>query len=51
MIRTMHYVPYHSVLDWLRLGWIVVKPNCAMHHDHYSCVMEWLCDCEMVRPA
>lgn len=49
-IRTFHYVKNERALDWLRVGWIVAKPNVQMHHDFYSCVMEWLCDCKMVRP-
>jgi hypothetical protein len=49
--RTFHYVNHHAALDWLRLGWIVVRPYCAAAHlDFYGVTMEWLCDCKMVKP-
>jgi hypothetical protein len=48
--RTFHYVTHDRALDWLRCGWLVVYPNNAMHHHHYGIVVEWLCDCKMVRP-
>jgi hypothetical protein len=51
MIRTFHYVHHYAKLDYLRLGWIIVKPNCVMpQFDHYGVTMEWLCGCEMVKP-
>jgi hypothetical protein len=48
--RLLHYVRHHAKLDWLRCGWIIVKPNCQMYMDEFSVTMEWLCDCKMVRP-
>lgn len=50
MTRTFHYVTHDRALDWLRLGWIIAKPNCQMYMDEFSVTMEWLCDCPMVRP-
>lgn len=51
-IRTLHYVPHHAALDWLRCGWIVVESRGYYpHHDQYCVHMEWLCDCKMARPA
>jgi len=49
-MRTFHYVRHPDKLDWLRLGWIIAKPNCRMYMDEFSVTMEWLCDCEMVKP-
>lgn len=49
--RIFHYVRHHAKLDWLRCGWIIVKPNCRMpQFDQYGVTMEWLCDCRMVKP-
>jgi len=50
-MRTFHYVPRWQAGDWIKLGWIIAKPNCAMpQFDQYGFTMEWLCDCEMVKP-
>lgn len=48
--RVFHQVTYDRVHDWLRCGWIVVIPNAPMHHHHYGVLVEWLCQCNMVRP-
>lgn len=49
--RVFHYVPHWQALDWLALGWIVVrKTGYFPNHDQYVCLMEWLCDCRMVKP-
>jgi hypothetical protein len=49
--RIIHYVPRWQALDWLRLGWIILRPRVQMpHHDQYVVHMEWLCDCKMRRP-
>jgi hypothetical protein len=49
--RILHYVPRWQAVDWLRLGWIIVRPRgYAPHHDQYVFHMEWLCDCRMARP-
>jgi hypothetical protein len=49
--RILHYVPRWQALDWIRLGWIIVRRNGHFpNHDQYSITMEWLCDCKMVRP-
>lgn len=49
--RTLHWARHETLLDWVRLGWIVAKPNREMHHDVYAVTVEWLCQCEPVRPA
>ena len=49
-IRTFHYAPHWQLLDWVRLGWIVAKPNCQMYMDEYAVTVEFLCDCKMVKP-
>ena len=49
--RIFHYVTLDRVPDWLRCGWVVAKPNAVMHHHHYGFVLEWLCDCKMVKPT
>lgn len=48
--RIFHWVRHNELSDWLALGWIVAKPNAAMHHHDYSFFCEWLCDCKMPRP-
>jgi len=51
-IRTMHYVNFEHIEDWLRCGWIVAKPYCAtMYQDLFGVTMEWLCDCKLARPS
>ena len=51
MIRTFHYVSHWNALVWLKLGWVIVKPNCLhQQFDQYAVIMEWLCDCNMVKP-
>lgn len=50
-VRTLHYVPRWQAPDWLRLGWIIVRPNGTVpSHDQYVFHMEWLCDCMAVKP-
>lgn len=49
--RILHYVPRWQALDWLRLGWIILRPQGSQpNHDQYVFHMEWLCDCKLVRP-
>lgn len=48
--RVLHHVPYDRVFDWLACGWVISIPNGPSHHQHYGVVVEWLCDCKMVRP-
>jgi hypothetical protein len=48
--RIFHYCTYDRIPDWLRCGWLIVMPNKEMHHHHYGLVLEWLCECTMVRP-
>ena len=48
--RIFHYATWDRLADWLACGWMVTKPNGVMHHHHYGAVMEWRCDCKMVRP-
>ena len=49
--RIFSYCNYDRVRDWLACGWMVVIPN-GVHRQmhHYGIVMEWCCDCKMVRP-
>jgi hypothetical protein len=50
--RTFHYVPHFEALDWLAMGWVVVRPNVRVpSFDQYVSTMEWLCNCPMARPA
>ena len=49
--RIFHYARRHALLDWVRLGWIVAKPNCRNTWDEYAVTVEWVCECEPVRPA
>lgn len=49
--RTFTYVNYALIPDFLAVGWMVVIPN-GVHRQmhHYGIVMEWCCDCKMVKP-
>jgi len=49
--RILHWARHHALIDWVRLGWIVAKPEVECHHDAYSVTVEWLCECPIVRPA
>jgi hypothetical protein len=49
--RIFHHVRYERIPDWLLAGWIVPIPNGGTHHNHYGVMMEWICDCKMVRPG
>jgi hypothetical protein len=44
--RILHWARHHALIDWVRLGWIVAKPNAECHHDYYSVTVEFLCDCK-----
>lgn len=44
------YVLYENVLDYLACGWMVAIPNGAGRLNWYGIVMEWRCDCKIVRP-
>lgn len=44
--RILHWARHHTLLDWVRLGWVVAKPNAESHHDFYSVTVEFLCDCK-----
>ena len=49
--RIFCYCIYEKIPDWLRCGWMAVIPNGFYRQiNHYGIVMEWLCDCKMVRP-
>jgi hypothetical protein len=49
--RVFSYCTYDRVRDWLACGWMVVIPNGGHRQlNHYGIVMEWRCDCKMVRP-
>jgi hypothetical protein len=48
--RIIHWARHHALLDWVRLGWVIAKPNAESHHDNYSVTVEWLCECPIVRP-
>jgi hypothetical protein len=50
-MRTFHWARHHALIDWMRLGWIITKPNGVMHHHEYSLLVEWLCECKPIRPA
>jgi hypothetical protein len=48
--RIFKYATYDRIADYLALGWVIVMPNKMTHHEEYGLVLEWLCDCKMVRP-
>lgn len=50
MTRTFHYAPLHNINDWLSLGWLPHAAFASSHHGNYSVLVEWLCDCQFVRP-
>jgi hypothetical protein len=49
-LRTLRYVTYDDIPDYLALGWIVLPRRGWMYHDLFGGVMEWLCDCKLVEP-
>jgi hypothetical protein len=49
--RIFHWAKLHELGDWLACGWVFAATNAPMHHHDYSFMMEWLCDCKMVRPV
>lgn len=46
MIRHFRYVVFAEVPMRLAQGWMV-EDVCPGHHGHYSCLMVWLCGCEV----
>ena len=48
--RTFHWARIGEIDKWLACGWVVARSNIAMHHQEYSLLMEWLCDCPMRKP-
>lgn len=44
------YVLYEHIRDYLACGWMVAIPNGAGRLNWYGIVMEWRCDCKIVRP-
>ena len=48
MIRQARYVKfvrYSQIEDHFRLGWVILFPKRAIHHDHYGTELAWICDC------
>jgi hypothetical protein len=50
MIEIYRYVPHDLVLDYFRLGWMWIA-DLGPIHGHYSCLMGWPCQCEIVEPV
>lgn len=48
--RIFHYITIDRLDDWLALGWLAVPQNAPMHHNFYGLIVEWRCDCKMVKP-
>ena len=44
------YCRWHELEDAIRLGWML-GAELHMPHGAYSCLVEWLCDCEPLWPA
>lgn len=44
------YVRHDAVLDYLRLGWVVTC-DLGSYHGQFAVAMQWLCACDMKRPA
>ena len=47
MIRAYKFVPFRSVEDHMRLGWMIAFPSKVSHHHYYSVVLQWICDCQI----
>lgn len=43
--RALKFVSYEKLNDHLAQGWMVSRPNAAMHHHHYGCELKWICSC------
>lgn len=49
--RLFHYVRIAEVERWLAVGWYAHPSLQGSVHGLYSCLLEWLCDCEPRYPA
>lgn len=49
--ETFHFAYRYQVMDWARLGWMP-RPHIldGTHHGGRAMMMEWLCDCPVVKP-
>jgi len=48
--KTFRYVPHFRVGDFLKAGWHATGSDLG-HHNEYSILMEWLCDCKINEPT
>lgn len=47
MIRAFKLVPFRSIEDHFRMGWLISFPNEVMHHHRYGAEMCWICGCKI----
>jgi hypothetical protein len=48
--KVFHYVKWWDLERWLELGWIARPALEGTHHGQHACLVEWLCDCKVVKP-
>lgn len=48
--QIFHFVRKTEAEDWLRLGWLPLNCLEGTGHGDWSILMQWLCDCPMVKP-
>lgn len=48
--QLFHLARIETVTDWLRLGWIARPALTGTTHGEWSVLMQWLCNCPMVKP-
>lgn len=49
-MKTFRLIRHDSVLDYARLGWLIVDTLEDTHHGVHAVLMAWLCECKEVTP-
>ncbi len=44
------YVPHSMIIEYMRVGWMVVVGDLGATHREFSVLMGWPCDCELRLP-
>ena len=47
IIRALKFVPFASIEDHFRCGWVILIPREPMHHHYYGVEMAFMCDCKI----
>lgn len=43
----LKFVRYDRIEQHLQLGWMVMIPKAACHHQIYGIEMKWICSCKV----